>query len=47
MEIKDNVVGVKVRLPMNINITEEEAKQLEDEMHDAMEAILAKYFEVI
>ena len=46
MEIKDNVVGVRVRLPMNIDITEEEAKQLEDEMHDAMEAILAKYFEV-
>ena len=44
MDISPNVVGVKVRLPMNIDITEEEAKQLEDEMHDALEAILSKYF---
>ena len=44
MEIKDNVVGVRVRLPMNIDISEEEAIQLENEMHDALEAILSKYF---
>ena len=46
MEIKKNVIGVKVRLPMNIDISEEEAIELENEMLDAMEAILAKYFEV-
>ena len=44
MDIGSNVVGVKVRLPMNIDISEEEAIQLENEMHDALEAILSKYF---
>ena len=44
MDISPNSVGVKVRLPMNIDISEEEAIQLENEMHDALESILAKYF---
>jgi len=44
MDIGPNVVGVKVRLPMNIDISEEQAIQLENEMHDALEAILSKYF---
>ena len=45
MDIRPDVIGVKVRLPMEIDISEEEAKELEDQMHDAMETILAKYFE--
>jgi len=44
MDIRPDVVGVKVQLPMSIDITEEEAEELEEEMHDALEAILSKYF---
>jgi hypothetical protein len=45
MSISPNEVSVSVKLPIDLNIDEEEAKALEDDMHDAMEAILAKYFE--
>ena len=42
--INPREIGVNVRLPMSISISEEEAIQLEELIHDAMERILARYF---
>ena len=44
IRISPREVGVNVRLPMSLDMSEEEATMLEQEMHDAMEQILARYF---
>jgi len=40
---EDNI-SVSVDLPIKLDLSEEEAEDMEDAMHDAMEAILAKHF---
>tara|TARA_A100001011_G_C14051149_1_gene731914 strand:- start:8 stop:253 length:246 start_codon:yes stop_codon:yes gene_type:complete len=42
--ISPREIGVNVRLPMAISISEAEAIELEELIHDAMESILARYF---
>jgi hypothetical protein len=44
IEIKDVKVSVEVELPMSLDLTEEEAKLLESNIHNAMELVLAPYF---
>jgi hypothetical protein len=44
IEINDNKVSVQVDLPMKLDITEEEAKLLESNIHNVMELVLAPYF---
>ena len=44
IEISDNKVSVQVDLPMLLDITEEEAKLLESNIHNVMELVLAPYF---
>ena len=44
IHIRPREVGVNVRLPMSLDISEEEAIMLENMIHDAMERILARYF---
>ncbi len=44
IEIKDDKVSVEVELPMSLDLTEEEAKLLESNIHNAMELVLAPYF---
>jgi len=43
--IKDNEVGARVNLPFDLELDKEEAEDLEDEIHDALEEILSRYFE--
>ncbi len=45
IEIKDKKVSVEVELPMELDLTEKDAKLLEDNIHNAMELVLARYFE--
>lgn len=42
--VHDNIVEITVNLPMDLNLTEEEAELLEANMHNAMELVLARYF---
>ena len=44
IHISPREVGVNVRLPMSLNLSEQEAIMLENLIHDAMERILARYF---
>lgn len=44
IEINDNKVSVQVDLPMKLDISEEEAKLLESNIHNVMELVLAPYF---
>jgi len=44
IEIKDEKVSVEVELPMKLNLTEDEAKLLESNIHNVMELVLAPYF---
>ncbi len=44
IHISPREVGVNVRLPMPLNLSEQEAIMLENLIHDAMERILARYF---
>ena len=44
IRIHESAVGCDVSLPMNLSLTEEQAKDLEDRIHDAMEDVLAGYF---
>lgn len=43
--VEDNEVGARVSLPFELELEEEEYQELEDEIHDALEDILSKYFE--
>jgi hypothetical protein len=46
IHIGDDEVSVSVDLPMELpELSEDELQEMDDAMHDAMEAILAKYFE--
>lgn len=42
--ISDNKISVEIELPMDLNLNEKEAKLLEDNIHNAMELVLARYF---
>lgn len=44
IEINDSKVSVEVELPMELDLTEDEAKLLEANIHNAMELVLAPYF---
>jgi hypothetical protein len=44
IEINDSKVSVEVELPMELDLTEDEAKLLESNIHNAMELVLAPYF---
>ena len=44
IEISDDKVSVEVDLPMELDLTEQEAKLLESNIHNAMELVLAPYF---
>ncbi len=44
IEISDKSVSVKVELPMELDLSESEAKLLESNIHNAMELVLAPYF---
>jgi hypothetical protein len=43
-EISDDKISVIIELPMSLDISKKEAKLLEDNIHNAMELVLAKYF---
>jgi hypothetical protein len=43
--VEDNEVGARVNLPFDLELEEEEYQELEDDIHDALEEILSKYFE--
>lgn len=45
IEIKDKKVSVEVELPMELELTEKEAKLLEYNIHNAIELVLARYFD--
>lgn len=44
IKINDKSVLCNVELPFPIELSEEEAKQLESNIHNAMELVLSKYF---
>lgn len=44
IDISDEKVSVEVELPMKLDLTEDEAKLLESNIHNAMELVLAPYF---
>lgn len=44
IKIKDDKVSVEVELPMKLDLTEDEVKLLESNIHNAMELVLAQYF---
>ena len=44
IEINDKKISVDIDLPMKLNLSEEDAKLLESNIHNAMELVLAPYF---
>lgn len=44
IKINDDKVSVEVELPMKLDLSEDEAKLLESNIHNAMELVLSKYF---
>jgi hypothetical protein len=44
IEINDDKISVEVELPMKLDLTEDEAKLLESNIHNVMELVLAQYF---
>lgn len=42
--ISGDTVAMSVRLPFDVNLSEDEALRLEAELHYAMESVLAKLF---
>lgn len=44
IRIQKRTVAVKVDLPMNLLLDEDEAQVLEANLHNAMELVLARYF---
>lgn len=38
------LIAISLRLPMMLNMTEEQAGLLEDNIHNALELVLAPYF---
>ena len=43
-ETDNNSVTSTVTLPFEINLTEEQVKKLEDELHDALEVVFKQFF---
>lgn len=44
IEISDDEIEVEVKLPFKLELTKEEAKLLENNLHNAVELVLSKYF---
>lgn len=44
VKVEGKAVSISVDLPMDLELTEAEAKVLETNMHNAMELVLAPYF---
>jgi hypothetical protein len=44
ISIENNKIQVNIDLPMNLDLTEDEAKILEANIHNVMELTLSKYF---
>lgn len=44
VKVEGKSVSISVDLPMDLDLTESEAKILETNMHNAMELVLAPYF---
>ena len=44
IEISKNSVAVEVELPIDLDLSEDEAKILEVNIHNMMEIVLSKYF---
>lgn len=44
ISINDNSIACKVDLPFTLNISEEEAAELEANIHNVLEIVLSKYF---
>lgn len=42
--VQDNEIKCSVRLPMDLELSEDEAKILETNVHNAMELVLSGYF---
>lgn len=45
IEIKDKKLSVEVELPMKLDLSEADAKLLEANAHNALELVLAPYFD--
>lgn len=45
IKVQDNEIKCSVKLPMDLDLSEEEAKILETNVHNAMELVLAGYFQ--
>lgn len=44
VHISEDKIEASVDLPMQLNLTEEEAKLLDANIHNALELVLARYF---
>lgn len=44
INITANKIEVSVDLPIDLNLSEANATELENNLHDAVESVLAKYF---
>ena len=43
-DIKDNSIKCEIKLPFDLDISEKEAEDLENNLHNAIESVLSKYF---
>lgn len=43
-KIKSKEITIKLRLPKDLDITDNESKELSGNLHNALELVLAKYF---
>ena len=44
IKISDNKINIELKLPKSLELDEKEAKLLENNTHNALELVLAKYF---
>lgn len=44
IDISDEKLSIEIDLPMNLDLSEDEAKLLEANIHNVLELVLAKYF---
>ncbi len=45
IEIKDKKLSIEIDLPMELDLSEQDAKLLEANVHNALELVLAPYFD--
>lgn len=45
IEIKEDTISISIDLPMKLDLTEEDAKLLENNIHNAMELVISRYFD--